>query len=170
MLHSHACSVNHLSLCMYICVQVVAAGASEDERRSTELFRDGIEDATGLLFRPALGVSWSHCVDTRLVLLKRSKKWQGTSVPTDNVDTGGGGAIGTGSGRVSMLVTEAQIVTQDAGSLTMSSHSTTIGSATGGVAERVLRVQRSPVLASVQAVYEITAEGVIVGVTERMLS
>lgn len=71
---------------------MTSLGSSTNDKQAAALCRDAIGDAAGLLFRPALGVVWSHCVDTRLVL-------QSSPVPMSGSGSGLGlRSIAGGSG------------------------------------------------------------------------
>lgn len=120
--------------------QVLSLGNYPEDRQSSVLCRDIIfEEASGISFRPALGLAWSHCVDTRLVLLNRSP--------------GPGVADSTNVADVNLS------------SRYLPTSSTIVGDSvrSGPSTERVICVDKSPARARLHAVYAITAEGITVG-------
>jgi hypothetical protein len=118
-------------------------GSFPEDRQSSALCRDTIEDATGLLYRPVLGLAWSHCVDTRLVLSKRAAGSSGSSSGVDGMNIGEVSRSATSTGQQSAVGDGV--------------------SSSGVNSDRIVSVDKSAVRARMQAVYAITAEGITVG-------
>ena len=120
-------------------VQITTSG--QDEAR-INIFNDLISDVSKRTFRPALGATWSHCVDTRIVLEKRP-------VPTTR-------------SRSSFGATSLGVDNNSHNRVDVQSDDVIVPAQSMYGFQRVLRVTKSPRLGVVEASYEIQEGGIYV--------
>ena len=129
---------------MYLTWQQIAT-AGHDETR-INIFNDLIHDVSKRTFRPALGATWSHCVDTRIVLEKRP------------LVTAAGGRSRSSFGGTSFDISRGD--DNDNCSLELQSDVAIAPTPSMYGFERSLRVTKSPRLGVVAASYEIQEGGI----------